>query len=387
MKKLLFVIIMFLMIPLNVQAQTLTNKGTPDLNKEQSMQVESLYDYMSNIKTKYEMLNDVDIKTYVKEYMKNGKGDVSKSKFIKALAMYSFREVIACGKLMAMIVVICIICALINNLENAFSNGNLSNIAYFACYALLIIIITKTFYIGITAAKDVLKQMTDFMAALMPVLLMLLASVGGFTQAATMDPIIIGVTNISARLFMDLIIPIISISFVIQFCNNISDDHKIDKLSKLLNKSVLWIQGIVMTIFIGTITIRGMTTSTLDAVTEKTAKFAIDNFIPVVGKSLSDAISTVASYSLLLKNALSSIGLIILITIIIFPIIKLFAMGFIYKLTGALIEPISNGKLVKCIESAGDSIILITSCVISVSVMFFIIICIIASAGKSIIGM
>ncbi|KEI07104.1 stage III sporulation protein AE [Clostridium botulinum] len=387
MKKLLFVIIMFLMIPLNVQAQTLTNKGTTDLNKEQNMQVESLYDYMSNIKTKYEMLNDVDIKTYVKDYMKNGKGDVSKSKFIKALAMYSFREVIACGKLMAMIVVICIICALINNLENAFSNGNLSNIAYFACYALLIIIITKTFYIGITAAKDVLKQMTDFMAALMPVLLMLLASVGGFTQAATMDPIIIGVTNISARLFMDLIIPIISISFVIQFCNNISDDHKIDKLSKLLNKSVLWIQGIVMTIFIGTITIRGMTTSTLDAVTEKTAKFAIDNFIPVVGKSLSDAISTVASYSLLLKNALSSIGLIILITIIIFPIIKLFAMGFIYKLTGALIEPISNGKLVKCIESAGDSIILITSCVISVSVMFFIIICIIASAGKSIIGM
>ncbi|EGO86895.1 stage III sporulation protein AE, partial [Clostridium botulinum C str. Stockholm] len=175
--------------------------------------------------------------------------------------------------------------------------------------------------------------------------------------------------------------------FVIQFCNNISDDHKIDKLSKLLNKSVLWIQGIVMTIFIGIITIRGMTTSTLDAVTEKTAKFAIDNFIPVVGKSLSDAISTVAGYSLLLKNALSSIGLIILITIIIFPIIKLFSMGFIYKLTGALIEPISNGKLVKCIESAGDSIILITSCVISVSVMFFIIICIVASAGKSIIGM
>ncbi|AYF54943.1 stage III sporulation protein AE [Clostridium botulinum C] len=387
MKKILFAIIMFLMIPINVQAQTVTNKRTPDLSQEQSMQVETLYDYMSNIKTKYEMLNDVDIKTYVKDYMKNGKGDVSKSKFIKALAMYSFREVIACGKLMAMIVVICIICALINNLENAFSNGNLSNIAYFACYALLIIIITKTFYIGITTAKDILKQMTDFMAALMPVLLMLLASVGGFTQAATMDPIIIGVTNISARLFMDLIIPIISISFVIQFCNNISDDHKIDKLSKLLNKSVLWIQGIVMTIFIGIITIRGMTTSTLDAVTEKTAKFAIDNFIPVVGKSLSDAISTVAGYSLLLKNALSSIGLIILITIIIFPIIKLFSMGFIYKLTGALIEPISNGKLVKCIESAGDSIILITSCVISVSVMFFIIICIVASAGKSIIGM
>jgi stage III sporulation protein AE len=30
----------------------------------------------------------------------------------------------------------------------------------------------------------------------------------------------------------------------------------------------------------------------------KTAKFAVDNFIPVVGKALSDAVSTVAGYSL-----------------------------------------------------------------------------------------
>ncbi|KEH89004.1 MULTISPECIES: stage III sporulation protein AE [Clostridium] len=386
MKKILLVIIMFLMIPLNVQAETLVEKQKPQLNQEQSSKVESLYDYMTNVKTKYEILNDMDVKTYVKDYMKNGSGNISVGKFAKAILMYSFREVIACSKLMAMIIIIAIICALINNLENAFSNGNLSNVAYFACYALLIIIVTKSFYIGVLEIKDILKGMTDFMAALIPVLLMLLASVGGFTEAATMDPVIIGVTNISARVFTDLIIPIITISFVIQLCNNISSDHKMEKLSGLLNKSVLWIQGIIMTIFIGVITIRGLTTSTIDAVAEKTVKFAIDNFVPVVGKSLSDAISTVAGYSLLLKNALSSVGLVILVTIILFPIIKMLAMGFIYKLTGALVEPISDSKLVKCIESAGDSIILMTSCVISVSVMFFIIICIIAGAGRGAIG-
>src|SRR3712207_7217568 len=58
MKKILFAIIMFLMIPINVQAQTVTNKGTSDLSQEQSMQVENLYDYMSNIKTKYEMRSE-----------------------------------------------------------------------------------------------------------------------------------------------------------------------------------------------------------------------------------------------------------------------------------------------------------------------------------------
>ncbi len=382
MKKFIVAFIIFLLVPFYVQAYT----ENTTLDKEQTQEVQQLYNYITSMKTEYEILNDIDIETYVKQYIKTGNGDVSTERIGKALVSYAFREVIACGKLMSMIIIICIICALINNLESAFSNGNLSNIAYFACYALLIVLISRSFYIGVTTAKEAIIGMTDFMAALMPVLLMLLASVGGFTQVAVMDPLVIGVTNISARIFIDLIIPVISITFVIQFVNNISEEYKIDKLAKLINKSILWVQGTIMTIFIGIITIRSMTSATIDAVAEKTMKFAVDSFIPIVGKSLSDAISTVAGYSLLLKNALSSVGLIALIAIIILPLIKMISMSFIYKLTAALMEPISDSRLIKCISAAGESLVLITACLISVSVMFFIMISIVATAGKSIIG-
>ncbi|MCY6483753.1 stage III sporulation protein AE [Clostridium aestuarii] len=382
MKKIIVMLMIFLIIPLNVQAYT----ENPLTDSKENMKVEQLYDYMTNVKNEYEILNDIDIKSYVKQYIKSGDGKFSTKKFIKALLIYAFKEVAACGKLMSMIIIICIICALIKNLENAFNNGSISNIAYFACYALLIILISKNFYMGVSTVKEAIKSMTDFMGALIPVLLMLLATVGGFTQAAVLDPLILGAINVSARVFNDLIIPIISMTFVIQFVNNVSEDYKIDKLSKLLNQIVLWTQGIVMTIFIGIITIRGINTSTIDAVAEKTVKFAVDNFIPIVGKSLSDAISTVAGYSLLLKNALSSIGLVILIIMIIFPLIKMLMMALIYKATSALIEPISDKRLVQCISSVGDSLILITSCLICVSVMFFIMIAIVASAGKMVIA-
>lgn len=237
MKKFIVAFIIFLLVPFYVQAYT----ENTTLDKEQTQEVQQLYNYITSMKTEYEILNDIDIETYVKQYIKTGDGDISTEKIGKALVSYAFREVIACGKLMSMIIIICIICALINNLESAFSNGNLSNIAYFACYALLIVLISRTFYIGVTTAKEAIIGMTDFMAALMPVLLMLLASVGGFTQVAVMDPLVIGVTNISARIFIDLIIPIISITFVIQFVNNISEEYKIDKLAKLINKSILWV--------------------------------------------------------------------------------------------------------------------------------------------------
>lgn len=385
MKKILILLFMIFMIfmilsPLCVQAY----EGK--ITIESSSEVENLYNYISNMKTQDELLNDMDPKEYVSAFLKTGDGKFSMEKVTKGVITYALREVTSSLKLMGIIIIIAIVCALLNNLQSAFSNETISNIAFFACYSLLIIIMAKSFYVGVDIAKVTISRMMDFMVALMPVLMMLLASLGGFSEAAVLDPIIIGTIMISAKIFSQIIIPIICMSFVLQFVNSISEEFKINRLTKLLNQIALWIQGIVMTLFIGIITIRGISSKTIDQVATKTAKYAVDNFVPIVGKSLSDAVSTVAGYSLLLKNAISSIGLIIIIIIIIFPVIKLLIMAFIYKLTAALIEPISDRRLVDCISAAGDSLILIMSCVISISVMFFIIISIIAAAGKMAVG-
>lgn len=383
MKKIILIILIIFILPIKVNALEQNTNNTSD---DITTKINNFYNYISNMKTEYDGLNNMDFNDYVSNFIKSGDGKFSTSNLTKAIISYAFKEVMASFKLMVSIIIIAIVCALLNNLQKAFKNDNLSDIAYFACYSLLIIIVIKSFYISVDLAKSTITQMTDFMSALMPILMMLVASVGGLSEASLMDPVIIGSINISARIFADFILPMILIGVAMQFVNNISTDYKIDKLTKLLNQIVVWVQAGLLTIFIAIITIRGITSKTIDQVTMKTAKFAVDNFVPIVGKCLSDAISTVAGYSMLLKNALSSIGLIIILIIVIFPIIKLVIMSFIYKLTAALIEPISDKRLTDCISSVGDSLILITSCIVSVSVMFFIMISIIASAGKAAIG-
>ena len=165
-----------------------------------------------------------------------------------------------------------------------------------------------------------------------------------------------------------------------------SNQHKIDNLCKLMKQVILWIQGIIITAFIATLTIRGITANTMDAVALKTTKFAIDNFIPIVGKSFSDAITSVAGYSLIIKNAVTGVGLIVIVLVLLYPIIKLMLMSFIYKLSASLVEPISDIRITSSIASAGDTLILLISCVMSVSLMFFILLGIMASAGKFIVG-
>ncbi|MBZ9608392.1 stage III sporulation protein AE [Clostridium estertheticum] len=381
MKKIIIILLFLICLPIGVQA---TQPGK--LGEKEEKEISNLYEYITNIKTKYEIFNDMDPRTFVEQFIKTGENGFSFKETSNYVIRFTFKEVVASMELIGSLMIIAIICALLNNLQSAFNKEGLSNIAYFACYGVMIVMITKSFYIVVELAKSTILNMTDFMAALMPVLMMLLASVGGFAEATLLDPIIMGFATLSSRIYVDMIIPIIFMSFVLQFVKNISSDYKINNLTKLFKQIAIWSQGIVMTVFIGVITLRSIAAKTIDQVTIKTAKFAVDNFIPVVGKCLSDAISTVAGYSLLLKNAISGLGLVIIIVIVLFPIIKLLIMAFLYKVAAALIEPISDGRTVDCMNSVGDSILLLMSCVISVSVMFFIMVAIVASTGKGIIS-
>ena len=80
------------------------------------------------------------------------------------------------------------------NLQSSFSSEGISQIAFFACYAILIILLSKTFIISLSLAKDVIVQIATFMDKVLPLLAALLIASGGLTQAATMDPIILGAT-------------------------------------------------------------------------------------------------------------------------------------------------------------------------------------------------
>ena len=355
-------------------------------NDEINGDLEGLYDYISTMKSDFELINDLDPISYIKNYITTGKGNLSFSKICDAVISLLFKEVKTVLSMCITIVVIGIICSLIKNLQSAFSSDSISEIAFYACYALMIIVLTRTFIISLDLAKDIITEISGFMSKLLPILVVMLGVAGGFTESATMDPIVLGTTIIIPKIYLNIILPLILVTFVLQFTNNISTEPKISNLCSLVKSAVLWIQGLILTVYIGLLTVRGITASTIDAVTLKTAKFTIDNFIPIVGKTFSDAITSVAGYSFIIKNAIGSVGLIVLILIIIYPIIKIFLSSIILKISSSLLEPIADKRITKAVFSAGDSLVLILSSVLCVSLMFFVLIAMMVSAGKFVIG-
>lgn len=298
---------------------------------------------------------------------------------------YIFKEILANSRLMIELLFLGVFCALLKNLQSSFSSTSVSNIAFYACYLLIVVIIIKSFTLIVALSRDTIEQMINFVNSLMPSLMILVASVGGFATATMLDPAIMFISKLFSDIIKDFILPLTFLIVVLNIVNNLSDDIKISKLIKLLEQTTLWVLGFIMTIFVAFITIRSSTSASIDQVTLKTTKFMVDSFIPIVGKSLSDAVTTVAGYSMILKDAISVVGLVIMLSICIFPLIKLIILAFIFKFVGAIMEPIVDGKIIDCLSSVGGAITILFSSILSVAIMFFIIITIIASTGRLLI--
>ena len=169
-----------------------------------------------------------------------------------------------------------------------------------------------------------------------------------------------------------IIIPFVLISTALAIVSKVSERIQLDKLSKFFNSAVIWVLGIVLTIFVGLASVEGSLSSTVDGVTAKTTKAAVSNFIPVVGKILGDAVETVIGCGAILKNAVGIIGVIVVISICMAPIIKLAILMGLYYLCAAVCQPIADGKIIKLLDQMGDTFKILFAILCSISIMLII---------------
>ena len=78
------------------------------------------------------------------------------------------------------------------------------------------------------------------------------------------------------------------------------------------------------------------------------------------------------SCSNILKNAVGIVGVIIILSICIIPIIKLTTLMAVYYLGSALCQPIADDKIVKLLGRIGGTFKLLLAIMCSISVMLII---------------
>ncbi|MGQ0422232.1 stage III sporulation protein AE, partial [Bacillus sp. HC-Mk] len=153
----------------------------------------------------------------------------------------------------------------------------------------------NSFYVVMTYARETIQTMVDFILALLPILLALIATGGGVVSVSFFHPIIIFLMNTSGLLMNYIVLPLLLLATILSIVSTMSDQYKVTKLSKLLQNVSVGIIGIFLTIFLGVLSVQGTATAVADGIAVKTAKFVTGNFIPVVGRMFTEAADTVIS--------------------------------------------------------------------------------------------
>lgn len=313
--------------------------------------------------------------------VRSGNVDLDFAGFVKGFLQYFFHELITHSSLLGRLVVLAVICAVLHNLLDAL-DGSAGKIAYSIAYLVLMAIALGSFTGAVKIAGDAVDQMVAFVQALLPILLTLLAAIGGISSAALLHPFIIAALGLLGTLIKDFVFPVLYFAAVLGIINHISDRFKVSRLSGLLKQVGIVSLGIFLTLFIGFLGLQGVAGAVADSVTLKTAKFMTGTFVPVVGKMFADAVEVVLGTSLILKNAIGMVGIIILFVICAFPVIKILAMVFVYRIAAALVQPIGDSNVAEALDTMAGMLTLLFAAVASVGLMFFIAVAVIVGLGN-----
>ena len=214
------------------------------------------------------------------------KGKVDNSTILKRAINLFGKEIVESAKTLASILVIIIIHSVLKAISDSLKSSNVSQIIYYIQYILIVTVITTNFADSIQMVKDTADNLVGFMNCLVPLLISLMLFTGSIVTSSILEPIILFMINVLGNCINLVLIPIVLIITVLSIVSKISDKIQIDKLSKLLNYGVIWSLGIVLTLFVATISLEGSLSSSIDGISAKTAKAAVSTVIPVVGKIL-----------------------------------------------------------------------------------------------------
>ncbi|WP_425671177.1 stage III sporulation protein AE [Bacillus subtilis] len=346
-----------------------------------SLETDKIGEFWNDIITEYGGLLPESQKGSLMEFI-NGDKSFSPQEWLKALFSYLFHEVLANGKLLGTLILLTIFCVILQLLQNAFQQSTVSKVAYSIVYMVLIILALNSFHVAINYATEAIQTMTSFILALIPLLLALLASSGGAVSAAFFHPVILFLMNTSGLLIQNIVMPLIFLSAILSIVSTMTEQYKVTQLANLLRNIAIGALAVFLTIFLGVISVQGASAAVTDGITLRTAKFITGNFIPVLGRMFTDATDTVISASLLLKNTVGILGVAILICIAAFPAIKVLSLAFIYKLAAAILQPLGGGPVITCLDVISKSVIYIFAAIAIVSLMFFLSLTVIITAGN-----
>ena len=280
----IMMIAIFIFIPKNTKAYNENNEINTDMILEEQQSSFGIRDFLKEAENySPDFVKDLDISNIFNSALT---GKIDNSNILKKILNLAGVQVLDTLKILINILLIVLIHSILKSITDGLENGEVSKIVYYVQYVLIVTIIMANFTDILKSVEETIENLVGFSGSLVPLLVTLMTYTGSITTTAVIEPILLFMIEFITNMIKTLVIPIISIITVLIIISKITDKVQISKLGNFLKSSVVWALGIILTIFVGVVSLEGSLTSSVDGVTSKTAKAAVSSLIPIVRQNI-----------------------------------------------------------------------------------------------------
>lgn len=273
-------------------------------------------------------------------------------------------------KVLFQILALGIIAGIFINFSGTIGEQNLGETGFYITYLLLFAMIAASFHTVYQVAATSVSNLLDFMRALVPAFsLSLLMGTGSGTSVAYYETMLI-IISLIETLMVKILLPGVQIYFLLSMMNQLADNH-FSKLTELVRSFLKWTQRILFGVLVGYQGIQGILVPVIDKVKNNTVLQTAKG-LPGVGNTVSSVADTVVGTGILIKSAIGVGGLICILVLCFYPLVKLLVFTLLYRIGEAVVQPVSDRRVAAALHAAAESGKILAGYVFAGALMFLL---------------
>ena len=179
-------------------------------------------------------------------------------------------------------------------------------------------------------------------------------------------------------LISKILLPIIHVYMMVRVLNFLSAEEYLSKCAELIEMIVNWSLKSLLACIVGLNLIQGMISPAIDTVKRSTLTRSAEA-IPGIGDAIGGMTEVVLGTAVLVKNGIGVTGALICIALCVGPLVQIGCITLLYKLAAAVIQPVSDKRIVGCVETIGEGCRLLMRLVFTTGMLFLLTVAIVAA--------
>lgn len=174
----------------------------------------------------------------------------------------------------------------------------------------------------IKAVNEAMTSTSVFMGSFTPIYAATLLSSGRAATALSFQSIVLYVSQLLTWLASGVIVPLMTVSLALGVTGAVTPEMRVGSVGKLIAKTATWVLTMGMLLFSGLLSLQALTGQAVDGLGARALRFSVSTFVPVVGGSLGESLSTIRGCLDLLHSTLGGFGVVATALIVLPPLCR-----------------------------------------------------------------